>query len=202
MMWAWDEWWASTDTGSDLRRVLSLSLRRDMTMKPKSEPETISSSLLMSLRREFRLKLHQETGPRSSFWTRTSSSTPAIKFSWMSSNELEQSEEEPSSTNFRFWNKILCLNNIIWWQSMSTCGGPNLEFDPYRNLQTGAIYSAWYIIVAAESNSYNIADYFVTVGLGVCILRHPVFWELIGTPDAGRVGARRKRCTRNYRCIE
>ena len=46
MMWAWDEWWASTDTGSDLRRVLSLSLRRDMTMKPKSEPETISSSLL------------------------------------------------------------------------------------------------------------------------------------------------------------
>ena len=32
-------------------------------MKPKSEPETISSSLLMSLRREFRLKLHQETGP-------------------------------------------------------------------------------------------------------------------------------------------
>ena len=34
-----------------------------MTMKPKSEPETISSSLLMSLRREFRLKLHQETGP-------------------------------------------------------------------------------------------------------------------------------------------
>ena len=63
MMWAWDEWWASTDTGSDLRRVLSLSLRRDMTMKSKSEPETISSSLLMSLRREFRLKLHQETGP-------------------------------------------------------------------------------------------------------------------------------------------
>ena len=37
-----------------------------MTMKPKSEPETISSSLLMSLRREFRLKLHQETGPCSS----------------------------------------------------------------------------------------------------------------------------------------
>ena len=63
MMWAWDEWWASTDTGSDLRRVVSLSLRRDMTKKPKSEPETISSSLLMSLRREFRLKLPQETGP-------------------------------------------------------------------------------------------------------------------------------------------
>ena len=117
---------------------MSSSLRRDMTKKPKSEPQTISSSLLMSLRREFRLKLHQETGPRAGH--RGLARPPTSPFKTCFS--VQWGLEPPSLTGTPCWlrssplriHKRTPVNSLFPWGSshQSLRGPPSLLSSSWR----------------------------------------------------------------------